>query len=228
MFFNKVSVEAKGVTSEGCVIVIRETADAASDISYEDAWKKAHAVATKIAHQKLEEQLKLANEECNKKAKCLVGERGFPGPRGPAGPTGPAAVADKSLAYYSITSPSSVLIPDYLTNKSSESSKALCPLTRRDVAPFFKYLSVLGAAIFTDGADSTISKTTTAALDTFLNNDITIAAFDTFLISIIEYVPLLCMIEQELIFIIVEPGEYEYTYKVTIGINTSVEVGIKN
>jgi len=220
MFVNKVPVEVKGVAADGRVIVVREIGEATSMISYEDAWKKAHAAAKKIAEHNLEEQLKHLNAECHKKVECVVGERGFPGPRGPMGPPGPA---NTSSGYYSVSSDTDIIIPSTL--KSKNSSKASCTLTRSSVGPFFVALEVLQQVILQYGSESRISSTPSAALDTFLEAPETKKAFEEFLVFIIEYCPLECMIENGLIFIKVEPSEYEYTNKVTVGIATAFKVG---
>lgn len=218
MFVNKVPVEVKGVTADGRVIVIREIAEATSMISYEDAWKKAHAAAKKMAEHKLEEQLRLLNAECHKKVECVVGERGFPGPRGPTGPTGPAAPANVSSGYYSVSCTTPTEIPPFPPQPG-------CTLTRGDVGPFFAALGVLQQVILQYGSGSRISSTPRAALNTLLEDPETKKAFEEFLAFILEYAPLSCMIQNGLIFI--ESVPEEYNNKVTIGIATAFELGTR-
>ena len=218
MFVNKVQVEVRGVTADGCVVVVREIAEATSNISYEDAWKKAHKSAKQMAEQKLEEKLKSLNAECHQKVECLVGERGFPGPRGPVGPPGPAAPADTSASYYAYGSTTSIQVPPSLISK--DGSKANCTLIRSDVRPFFLALIILQKVILDYGQNSQIARIPKAALNTFLEDEQTKNAFDIFLAYIIEYCPLQCMIENGLIFIDVVPAEYE-RFNVTIGISTA-------
>ena len=45
MFSNEVPFEARGFTPNGIEIIVTEKAFAESEISYEDAWLKAHALA---------------------------------------------------------------------------------------------------------------------------------------------------------------------------------------
>ena len=45
MFSNEVSFEAHGFTHDGIEVIVTEKAFAESEISYEDAWLKAHALA---------------------------------------------------------------------------------------------------------------------------------------------------------------------------------------
>ena len=87
MFVNEVSFEARGFTLDGVEIIVKKIASATSEISFEDAWIKAHAVAKQKAEATLAEKLKLSTEEVKEKLVCLKGERGFPGQRGPKGDT---------------------------------------------------------------------------------------------------------------------------------------------
>jgi len=79
-FSNEVSFTAVGRTLSGEVVEVVEVAFAESEVSFEDAWFKAQALAKVKAEKKLAESL----EHLNK----LEHKRGPPGPPGPPGPQG--------------------------------------------------------------------------------------------------------------------------------------------
>ena len=104
MFSNEVPFEARGFTPNGIEIIVTEKAFAESEISYEDAWLKAYALAKEKAEAKLAETLKKISEEVKDKLVLLKGERGYCGPRGGIGPAGPAGAKGSAGGSYQVIS----------------------------------------------------------------------------------------------------------------------------
>ena len=100
MFVNEVSFEARGKSSDGLEIIVTEIASATSDISYEDAWIKAHALAKEKADATLVEKMKLLTGEVKEKLVYLKGEKGCHGSRGPQGVPGASSSDPTSYSGY--------------------------------------------------------------------------------------------------------------------------------
>ena len=87
LFPNEVHYEAS-TEVDGITISVKERAQYMSEISFEDAWYKAHELAKQKAEAKLEEVLEKIKKE---KDLDIVQIKGCPGPRGYPGPRGPGA-----------------------------------------------------------------------------------------------------------------------------------------
>ena len=78
-FFNKVCYEASTTNSDGVKFSVEECTEYTSDISYEDAWVKAHELAKQKAEQKLTNAItKVDNKDLLDVIK-LTGPPGCPG-----------------------------------------------------------------------------------------------------------------------------------------------------
>ena len=228
MFFNEVSFEARGVTIDGVEIIVKEIASATSEISYEDAWLKAHAVAKEKAEAILAEKLKLLTGEVKEKLCCLKGDRGFPGPRGPKGDTGPTGPTGPDASQYFSYSATNLFDPDELPNfitnptSSKDVSTTCTTLTREDITPFVLALSALQNDVVQYGVNSIIGMTNLAGINSLLTDTETRDAFKNFLLFVIEYTPLECLIYNKWVFINVEMSSNTITFGISSTFKTAL------
>ena len=145
MFSNEVSYEARGFTPDGIEIMVTEKAYAESEISYEDAWLKAHALANEKAEAKLAECLKKLSEEVKDKLVLLKGERGCPGSRGPRGPAGAAGGAYQEFSGI-FTADQYEQIKSLFTIPTSNTN--ICSVKVQDVISFYKLYQSFYSELF--------------------------------------------------------------------------------
>ena len=97
VFCTSASAQGVAFTSSGYKVTSTASASSCSDISYEDAWLKAYAIAQTTAEivakndaNIIEQTLEIVNEEFNG-ATGPQGPQGATGPQGPQGATGPSS-----------------------------------------------------------------------------------------------------------------------------------------
>ena len=124
MYVNEVSVEARGRASDGVEIIVTEIVSATSDISYEDAWLKAHALAKEKAEATLAEKMKLLTEEVKDKLVYLKGEKGCAGSRGPQGPAGSSSTGGSYSGFQGLVPQDIADAFNMIIGKSSSKSRS--------------------------------------------------------------------------------------------------------